>query len=50
MAGVGLEFYLLTLLSRTAGSYLPLRAGLAFVPLALRVAVSGAGVGRAIRR
>ncbi len=50
MASVGSEFYLLTLLLQTAEGYSPLRAGLAFLPLALTVTAGNVVAGRALRR
>jgi MFS family permease len=50
MASVGSEFYLLTLLLQTLRHYSPLRAGLAFLPLALMVTVGSVVTGRAARR
>jgi MFS family permease len=50
MASVGSEFYLLTLLLQSSKGYPPLRAGLAFLPLALMVAVGSTAAGRAVRR
>ncbi len=50
MASVGSEFYLLTLLLQTLRHYSPVRAGLAFLPLALMVTVGSVFTGRAIRR
>ena len=49
MASVGSEFYLVTLLLQTDRGYGPLRAGLAFVPLAAMVTVGSAAAGRAVR-
>ncbi|GAA2085047.1 MFS transporter [Actinomadura alba] len=50
MASVGSEFYLLTLLLQSAKGYPPLRAGLAFLPLALMVTAGSTAAGRAMRR
>ncbi|MCM0673346.1 MFS transporter [Micromonospora phytophila] len=50
MASVGSEFYLLTLLLQNMKDYTPLRAGLAFLPLALMVTAGSATAGRAIGR
>lgn len=50
MASVGSEFYLLTLLLQTRDGYPPLRAGLAFLPLALLVTLGNGAAGRAVRR
>jgi MFS family permease len=50
MASVGSEFYLLTLLLQTTKGYRPLRAGLAFLPLAVLVTVGSVAAGRAVRR
>jgi predicted MFS family arabinose efflux permease len=50
MASVGSEFYLLTLLLQTLRHYSPVRAGLAFLPLALMVTVGSVVTGRAARR
>lgn len=50
MASVGSEFYLLTLLMQSSKGYSPLRAGLAFLPLALMVAAGSTTAGRAVRR
>lgn len=50
MASVGSEFYVLTLLLQTAKHYSPLRAGLAFLPLAAMVTVGSTATGRAVRR
>ncbi len=49
MASVGSEFYLLTLLLQTLRHYGPLRAGLAFLPLAVMVTVASVATGRAAR-
>ena len=49
MASVGSEFYLLTLLLQTMKGYDALRAGLAFVPLAVLVTAGNAVAGRAVR-
>jgi len=49
MASVGSEFYLVTLLLQTDRGYGPLRAGLAFLPLAALVTVGSAAAGRAVR-
>jgi MFS family permease len=50
MASVGSEFYLLTLVLQDLRGYPPLRAGLAFLPLALLVTAGSAAAGRAVRR
>ncbi|MEU0554868.1 MFS transporter [Dactylosporangium sp. NPDC006015] len=50
MASVGAEFYVVTLLLQTSRGYSPLRAGLAFLPLAALVTVGSAVTGRAVRR
>jgi MFS family permease len=50
MASVGSEFYVLTLLLQTNRHYPALRAGLAFLPLAVMVTVGSAAAGRALRR
>jgi MFS family permease len=50
MASVGSEFYLLTLLLQTIRHYAPLRAGLAFLPLAVMVTVGNVAAARAARR
>ncbi|MFF5228997.1 MFS transporter [Dactylosporangium sp. NPDC000521] len=50
MASVGSEFYVVTLLLQTSRGYAPLRAGLAFLPLAALVTVGSAVTGRAVRR
>jgi MFS family permease len=50
MASVGSEFYLLNLLLQTLKHYSPLRAGFAFLPLALMVTVGSTATGRAARR
>ncbi|MFC4037671.1 MFS transporter [Dactylosporangium siamense] len=50
MASVGSEFYLVTLLLQTSRGYAPLRAGLAFLPLAALVTLGSAVTGRAVRR
>ncbi|TVZ06723.1 MFS transporter [Trebonia kvetii] len=50
MASVGSEFYLLTLLLQTVRHYTPLRAGLAFLPLAAMVTVGSVAAARAARR
>jgi MFS transporter len=49
MASVGSEFYLVTLLLQTGRGYGPLRAGLAFLPLAAMVTVGSTAAGRAVR-
>ena len=49
MASVGSEFYLVTLLLQDAKGYSPLRAGLAFLPLALMVTAGSTSAGRAVR-
>jgi MFS family permease len=49
MASVGSEFYLVTLLLQSAKGYTPLRAGLAFLPLALMVTCGNIAAGRAMR-
>ncbi|HEY2522383.1 MAG TPA: MFS transporter, partial [Streptosporangiaceae bacterium] len=50
MASVGSEFYLVTLLLQTMRHESPVRAGLAFLPLALCVTVGAAATGRLVRR
>ncbi|WP_410050389.1 MFS transporter [Actinomadura sp. HBU206391] len=50
MASVGSEFYLLALLLQSMKGYPPLRAGLAFLPLALMVTAGSMAAGRAVRR
>jgi MFS family permease len=50
MASVGSEFYVVTLLLQSLRGYEPLRAGLAFLPLAAMVAVGSSATSRAIRR
>jgi MFS family permease len=50
MASVGSEFYLVTLLLQTMRHESPVRAGLAFLPLALCVTVGATGTGRLVRR
>ncbi len=50
MASAGSEFYVLTLLLQTVKHYSPLRAGLAFLPLAIMVTVGSTAAGRAVRR
>jgi MFS family permease len=50
MASVGSEFYLLTLLLQSMKDYSPLRAGLAFLPLAVMVTFGNAAAGRAVPR
>jgi MFS family permease len=50
MASVGAEFYLVTLLLQSAKGYTPLRAGLAFLPLAVMVTFGSMAAGRAVRR
>ena len=50
MASVGSEFYVVTLLLQTSRGYPPLRAGLAFLPLAALVTLGSAVTGRAVRR
>ncbi|MFG1680263.1 MFS transporter [Nonomuraea sp. NPDC049269] len=50
MASVGSEFYLLTLLLQEMKGYTPVRAGLAFLPLAIMVTVGSTTAGRAVRR
>jgi predicted MFS family arabinose efflux permease len=49
MASVGSEFYLVTLLLQTSRGYGPLRAGLAFLPLAAMVTLGSSAAGRALR-
>jgi MFS family permease len=49
MASVGSEFYLVTLLLQDDRGYGPLRAGLAFLPLAAMVTAGNAAAGRAVR-
>ncbi|HUR09653.1 MAG TPA: MFS transporter [Nonomuraea sp.] len=50
MASVGSEFYLLTLLLQEMKGYTPVRAGMAFLPLAVMVTVGSTTAGRAVRR
>lgn len=50
MASVGSEFYLLTLVLQNLKGYPPLRAGLAFLPLALAITAGNVFAGRAVRR
>ena len=50
MASAGSEFYLVTLLLQERQGYPPLRAGLAFLPLALMVTAGSMTAGRASRR
>jgi MFS family permease len=50
MASVGSEFYLLTLLLQSVRHYSPLRAGLAFLPLAVMVTAGNLAAARAARR
>jgi MFS family permease len=50
MASVGSEFYLVTLVLQSSKGYSPLRAGLAFLPLALMVTAGSTTAGRAVRR
>ncbi|WP_028934111.1 MFS transporter [Pseudonocardia spinosispora] len=50
MASVGSEFYLLTVLVQSVDGYSPLRAGWAFLPLAVLVTVGSTTAGRAVRR
>jgi MFS family permease len=50
MASVGSEFYVLTLLLQTVKHYSPLRAGLAFLPLAIMVTAGSTATGRAVRK
>ncbi|HEX4254682.1 MAG TPA: MFS transporter, partial [Streptosporangiaceae bacterium] len=50
MASVGSEFYLVTLLLQTMRHESPVRAGLAFLPLALCVTVGATGTSRLVRR
>ncbi|MGH3408387.1 MAG: MFS transporter, partial [Streptosporangiaceae bacterium] len=50
MASVGSEFYVLTLLLQTVKHYSPLRAGLAFLPLAIMVTVGSAATGPVVRK
>jgi MFS family permease len=50
MASVGSEFYLLTLLLQSVKQYSPLRAGIAFLPLAVLVTAGSTAAGRAVRR
>jgi len=50
MASAGSEFYVLTLLLQTARHYSPLRAGLAFLPLAVMVTAGSVATGRATRK
>jgi MFS family permease len=49
MASVGSEFYLVTLLLQAGKGYGPLRAGVAFLPLAALVAAGSTAAGRAVR-
>lgn len=49
MASAGSEFYLVTLLLQERQGYPPLRAGLAFLPLALMVTAGSMAAGRAAR-
>ncbi len=50
MASVGSEFYLLTVLLQDLKGYEPLRAGLAFLPLAVLVTAGNVVADRAVRR
>lgn len=50
MASAGSEFYVLTLLLQTVKHYSPLRAGLAFLPLAIMVTAGSTATGRAVRK
>ncbi|WP_344611704.1 MFS transporter [Dactylosporangium salmoneum] len=50
MASVGSEFYVVTVMLQDRDGLSPLRAGLAFVPLAALVTVGGAVTGRLVRR
>ena len=50
MASAGSEFYLVTLLLQERQGYPPLRAGLAFLPLALMITAGSMMAGRAARR
>jgi MFS family permease len=50
MASAGSEFYLVTLLLQERQGYPPLRAGLAFLPLALMITAGSMTAGRAVRR
>lgn len=50
MASVGSEFYLVTLLLQSAKDYTPLRAGLAFLPLAGMVTFGSMAAGRAVHK
>lgn len=50
MTSAGSEFYVLTLLLQTMKHYSPLRAGLAFLPLAIMVTAGSTATGRAVRR
>jgi MFS family permease len=50
MASAGSEFYLVTLLLQERQGYPPLRAGLAFLPLALMITAGSMTAGRAARR
>jgi hypothetical protein len=49
MASVGSEFYLLTLLLQAMKGYEPLRAGLAFLPLAVLITAGNVTAGRVVR-
>lgn len=48
MASVGSEFYLLTLLLQAGRAYSPIRAGLAFLPLAIMVTAGSGMAGRLV--
>ncbi|MEV8511800.1 MFS transporter [Dactylosporangium sp. NPDC051484] len=50
MASVGSEFYVVTLMLQDRDGYSPLRAGLAFLPLAALVTVGSSLTGRLVRR
>ncbi|MGI5238217.1 MFS transporter [Dactylosporangium sp. CA-139066] len=50
MASVGSEFYVVTLMLQDRDGYSPLRAGLAFVPLAAMVTLGSSLTGRLVRR
>lgn len=50
MASVGSEFYLVTLLLQAARDYPALRAGVAFLPLAVTVTLGSMAAGRAMRQ
>jgi MFS family permease len=50
MASVGSEFYVVTLMLQDRDGYAPLRAGLAFLPLAALVTVGSSATDRLVRR